>query len=117
MDFNAHNGPFLIDFGAIHRFRGHPPASPEFWQDAASMALIEGEIVNCVISLQRGKDPYGKFFVHGNWKTGLWSKKTCSTGWPSDGRRIRPDPGHPRSVPLLAKASRTRAGSLAMTVR
>ena len=55
-------------------FRGHPPASPEFGQDAASMALIEGEIVNCVISPQRGKDPYAKFFLRRNWKTGLWSK-------------------------------------------
>ena len=46
-----------------HRNPHHPPASPEFWQDAASMALIEVVIVNCVISPQGGKGPYAKHGV------------------------------------------------------
>ena len=59
--------PLTVRHGRTLAFRGHPPASPEFWQDAASMALIEGEIVNCVISPQRGKGLYAKFFVR-RWK-------------------------------------------------
>ena len=49
--------------GRLGPIRGHPPASPEFWQDAASMALIEVVIVNCVISPQGGKGPYAKHGV------------------------------------------------------